>query len=98
MTDQTLPGTPPPNLEHVINEWHRQRFGNLDARIIGCKLAEETGEVCGALIKAEENRADRNDLFDELGDLLIVASVIAGRHGQTLDQLRNTRWATVAAR
>lgn len=62
------------------------------------KLAEETGEVIGAVIKVGEGRATYNEFKAELGDALIALSVIAGRHGWTLDELRANRWEEVKER
>jgi NTP pyrophosphatase (non-canonical NTP hydrolase) len=85
-------------MEAYIAEWHEHKYGVVDDRIVGCKLAEESGEVCGALIKIREGRVERSDVADELGDVLIVLSVLAGRYGYTLEELREQRFLIVAAR
>lgn len=85
-------------VEAAVTAWHIAKFGRIDERIIGAKLAEEAGEVCGALIKIAEGRATLQHLAAELGDALICLSALAGRHGWTLDQLRTDRWAEVQAR
>lgn len=81
-----------------IADWHLERFGWVDDRIIGCKLAEETGEICRALIRYGENRGDRQNLLDELGDTLIVLTVLAWRHNTTLGDALEARWATIKGR
>lgn len=86
-------------MERAIASWHDYTWpGKSDDRVIGAKLAEEVGEVCGALIKIPEGRRALTDLQDEMGDALIVLSVLAGRHGWTLEDLRARRWTVVAER
>lgn len=82
----------------ILADWHNQRWPNTDERTIAAKLAEECGEVCGAIIKHAEHRTTEQDILDELGDLLIVTAVLAGRHNQTIQQLLADRLRTVAAR
>ena len=84
--------------EDVIAEWHDSKWGDKDDRVVAAKLAEECGEVCGALIKLAEDRRTLFDVKDELGDVLVVLSVLAGRHGWTLDDLRADRFESVARR
>lgn len=62
------------------------------------KLAEEAGEVCGALVKLHEGRGGPQEVADELGDVLLVVSTIAGHFGWTVDELRAKRWAYVQQR
>ncbi len=92
-----------PTEEAAMRFWRKSRWpkpgdnhgtGIWDA----AKIAEEAGEVVAAVIKIEEGRADIEVLRDELGDLLIAASVIAGRHGWTLAELRSARWVEVRER
>ena len=84
--------------ERQIAIWHDSRWGDKDDRVVCAKLAEEVGEVCGAFIKYDEGRKTFDDIFDEMGDVLIVMSVLAGRHGVTLEQLRGDRFKTVTQR
>jgi NTP pyrophosphatase (non-canonical NTP hydrolase) len=82
-----------------VSDWHSLRWPEkADDRIVGAKLAEETGEVCGALIKYAEGRRDVLDVLDELGDVAIVLTVLAQRHGFTVDELRARRFAEVSTR
>ena len=85
-------------LERKITEWHEERWPEKDDCHVGAKLAEETGEVCGALIKLAEDRRDKFDVLDEMGDVLIVLSVLAGRMGVSLEEVRARRWAEVSNR
>jgi len=50
------------------------------------------------MIKIAEGRLTTQDLKDEIGDVLIVLSVLAGRHGWTLDRLRGARLSEVLPR
>lgn len=84
--------------ENVIAIWHDTKWGDKDNRHVAAKLAEETGEVCGAFIKFEEGRRTTQDIRDEMGDVLIVLSVLAGRLGWTLDDLRASRFEDVSTR
>lgn len=87
-------------IEVEIAEWQESQWPGTaaDDRLVGTKLAEEVGEVCGALIKIAEGRRTLDDLADEMGDALISLSALAGRHGWTLDALRERRWAEVSQR
>ena len=84
--------------ERAILAWHDAKWPDKTDITLSAKLAEETGEVCGAAIKTMEGRRTEQDLKDELGDVLIVASVIAARHGWTLSEVRSERFAEVEAR
>jgi NTP pyrophosphatase (non-canonical NTP hydrolase) len=81
------------SLEERICEWHELRLptmypgGVADDVRMAAKLAEETGEVCDAVIKIEEGRRTLDDLAGEIGDVLLCLSVLAGRHGWTLEEL-----------
>ncbi len=88
----------PQAVEAVIAAWHDTRWPGKDDRVVGAKLAEETGEVCGALIKVAEGRRTVDDVLDELGDVLVVLSVLAGRLGWTLHDLRDRRFNEVRQR
>lgn len=83
---------------HEIERWHRNQFGAIDDRIVGCKLGEEAGEVQGALIKIAEQRAFADELFDEIGDVLIVLTVLAERRGWDLTEIRRERFDYVSRR
>lgn len=87
-------------LEKIIQEWRETRWpkpGDPDPWD-AMKLGEEAGEVLGAVTKLAEERATMNDLADEMGDVLIALSVLAGRYGWTLDELRARRWEEVVER
>jgi NTP pyrophosphatase (non-canonical NTP hydrolase) len=88
--------------ETEIAEWQATRWPTTwaggDMRVHSAKLAEECGEVNGAAIKIVEGRRTHQDLADELGDVLIVAAVLAADIGMTLEELQATRWAEVRTR
>lgn len=83
--------------EDRIGRWHDDKWNKSDAEV-ALKLCEEAGEVGGAVIKRDEGRRTDQDLRDELGDLLIVASVLASRLGTTLHELRHNRFLEVEQR
>lgn len=81
-----------------VYAWHVGRFGEPDVALVGLKLAEEAGEVAGALVKRAEGAVrpakglvDYGDwtahLHGEIGDIGIVLNVLAGREGVPLDEL-----------
>lgn len=54
---------------------------------VALKLAEESGEVCGAVVKLEDGRASLVDLAEEAGDALFVLAQLAAKLGTTLQSL-----------
>ena len=65
---------------------------------IANKLAEESGEVCGAVVKMEEGRCTFQDLQNEIGDVLIVLSQFASRMDLTLEEIRQKRFFEIQNR
>mgnify|MGYP001817619890 CR=1 FL=1 len=95
MNDQDM------TMEQTIYAWRQIRWPKEGDHPIWdlAKVAEEAGEVVGTGIKVAEGRATTDtELPDELGDLLIAISSVAGRHGWTIEQLRAARWAEVRTR
>lgn len=89
--------------EQVIQEWREARWPKPGGPEVqdtwdALKLTGEAGEAGEAVTKITEGRRDEQHLADELGDVLIAASVLAGRHGWTLDDLRADRWEEVQNR
>ncbi len=77
----------------VIDKW-----GAKSGRDIALKLCEESGEVAGAVIRLDEKRGTEDQIAEEVGDVLIVASQLAFILGTTLEQLRSDRWETIKNR
>lgn len=67
--------------------WRGDRFGPPSLPLIALKLAEETGEVCEAILKPTEGHpdADRMDLGWELADVVAVALAAADVAGYDMD-------------
>lgn len=89
--------------EEVISGWRETRWPKLGGPELqdtwdALKVAGEAGEVAEAVTKLAEGRATHADLKDEIGDVLIALSAIAGRHGWTLEELRARRWRDVRLR
>jgi len=96
-----------------IVEWHDREWPSPDGtpaeveRIV-MKLAEEVGELSGALVKHLQGRTDEDWLAEaekEYGDVLIVLCVLSDRMvelhdhgGQTPEQMLAARWAEVSQR
>lgn len=86
-----------------VYAWHKGRFGVPDVNLVALKLAEEAGEVAGAVVKRGEGavrpekglttRADwTRHLLDEIGDAGIVLHVLCAREGVTLDEVIAARF------
>lgn len=73
--------------------WGTRTFENT-----ALKLAEECGEICGAVNKLPEGRATLSDLADEAGDALIVLSQLAALMEVTLEELLARRWTEILRR
>jgi len=69
----------------TVSGLYADRFGTpVDARFALMKLAEETGELTGAWLQVQgEGRgtATRDDLADEIADVLGFLLVLAAREG-----------------
>lgn len=94
-----------PTEEKAIQLWREWRWpkpGDDSTRIADAwdamKVGGEAGEVMEAVTKIAEGRCTTDDLFWEIGDVLVALSVLAGRHGWTLDEIRSARWTTVRQR
>lgn len=81
-----------------IGSWHEGKFPTSTELGRVAKLAEEAGEVCGAVIKESEGRALDEGLYEELGDVLIVASTIAHYRGWALSAVLADRFMSVRER
>ena len=62
------------------------------------KVAEEGGEVIGALIKRTQNRATTDDVRDELGDVILAALAACKQLGLAPAEVIARRWASVSQR
>lgn len=62
------------------------------------KVAEEGGEVMGALIKRTQGRATDADLEAELGDAILAALGALEQLGLTPSAVITSRWAVVSQR
>lgn len=91
-------GRRPETLEGRIFRYVTDKWGPKSGADIALKLAEECGEVAGAVVRMDEERGDVDGIADELGDLLIVASQLAFLLGGTLDEIRAERWRVIQER
>ncbi|MCX5046691.1 hypothetical protein OG921_26300 [Aldersonia sp. NBC_00410] len=62
------------------------------------KVAEEAGEVVGALIKLQEGRAEFEDVRSELGDVFLAALAAADQLGLRPSDVVADRWKVVSTR
>lgn len=86
------------DMEWQIWSFVTARWGDKTLPDIGLKLGEECGEVMGAIVKIDEQRATYADLAAEVGDALIVLSQIAFTLGTTIEELRRKRFEEIKAR
>lgn len=70
-------------LDEEILAWHRERWPMDNPRAAGLELVEEWGEFVEAL-----SAGSAPERFAELGDVMIVATTIAGRLGHDLPEPR----------
>lgn len=106
---------PPPEtfdeLEDAVADWQARNWpdpGAVDLVLAVTKVAEEAGELVGALTKWHEGRGDPYALLEELGDVVIASIGAALRldllfgddalPAGTLEELALRRWKTVGAR
>jgi NTP pyrophosphatase (non-canonical NTP hydrolase) len=57
------------------------------------KLAEELGELAGALARGKESEAD-----DAIGDMVVVLTIIASQRGVTIEACIEGAWAEIKHR
>lgn len=79
-------------IEHTVTLFCDTKWGKKSPHGMAVKLAEECGEVCGAVTKMEEGRASKEDLLDELGDVLVVLCQFAHSECTTLQALLERRF------
>lgn len=98
------PATDITALAHEIAAWRRRELPTTDAAtqelLSGMKVAEEAGELVGALVKRTQGirGVTGADVLDELGDVLITALAVAVDLGCDPAQVLEQRWATVSQR
>jgi len=98
------PATDITALAHEIVTWCRRELPATDAStrqlLAGMKVAEEAGELVGALCKRTQGvrGVTSSDVLDELGDVLIAALSAAVDLGCDPAQVLNQRWAGVSQR
>ena len=63
-----------------VTDWHTSRFPVATSQGAAMKLAEEVGELIGAIVSHEDGEPDqRGDIGSEAADVFIVLSVLCGR-------------------
>ena len=91
-------------LAHEIAAWRRRELPTTDTAtqelLAGMKVAEEAGELVGALVKRTQGirGVTGADVLDELGDVLITALAVAVDLGCDPAQVLEQRWAGVSQR
>lgn len=74
-----------------IVEWHSRRYPTRSTERVAMKLAEESGEVQGAILKHEGDHR----VLEEIGDVLNVCAVLLDCHGfkmsEAIDYARTVR-------
>ena len=72
----------PEEYQARVDAWHRRRWPDATIHKIAMKLAEECGEVNGAILKHK----GREEVMYECSDVLNVVAVLLTRHGYTLTE------------
>lgn len=83
-------------LQRQLAAHHLEQFGPLPLSMRSTKLAEETGEVCGAIVRHVQQRDGRSwlpEIAAEIGDVLIVLLTLCEELGVSLEEI--TRDASV---
>ena len=82
-----------------VKAW-RQAIPNRSLKNAALALAEESGEVCRAVLKADEGirRETRGNLGDEVVDVLITAIGVADEAGLDLAACIQSRWTVIRAK
>lgn len=76
----------------------KDRWPTADQFSQACKVAEEAGEVVGAVIKQREGRRTEDDVLDELADTVIAAIAAIQARGVAAELVVMDRWVQVMAR
>jgi hypothetical protein len=81
------------DLEYKILEWAHARgiLTNSSPQIQGLKLVSEVGELC-------DNLAKGRDVRDDIGDIIVVAAIIANMKGTTLTECMFTAYNDIKDR
>jgi NTP pyrophosphatase (non-canonical NTP hydrolase) len=90
-------------LQRQIAAWVETNFPGTPDEVAVLGLAEESGEVCRAVLKRAQGIRGTREEWDreiakELGDVVIVAFNIAARFGIDLGDAVFGRWVAVGAR
>lgn len=75
-----------------------EQFPSATAFIQACKVAEEAGEVVGAVIKQQEGRRNEQHVLDELADTIIAATGAIQARGFDAERVVAERWNEVLSR
>ena len=89
------------DLTRYVAEWHHAQYPTADVRDVALKLAEESGEVCRAVVELDHpslHRLSRAALGDELADVIIVCAALAERANIDLDGAVQRRWSVIRER
>jgi len=81
-------------------QWRRERWPkpcDSETSVVWdiVKLGEEAGEVARSYTRYIEGRASLVHIAEELGDVLVCVSVIAGAYGWNIEDLRAEKWERV---
>lgn len=80
-------------LEYKILQWAHARgiLTNSSPQIQGLKLVSEVGELC-------DNLAKGRDIKDDIGDVIVVATIIANMKGTSLTECMNVAYNDIKDR
>jgi NTP pyrophosphatase (non-canonical NTP hydrolase) len=78
-----------------IRTWaaNRNLIHGSDPKSQMLKLAEEMGELAGALARGKETEAD-----DAIGDMVVVLTILSSQRGVTIEQCIEGAWQEIKGR
>lgn len=90
-------------LQHAVAQWVTHNFGEPSRVEDALGLAEETGELCRAVLKQQQEvrgtHAEWQDEIEkELGDVVIKALSVAQTCGVDLNAAVHNRWEVIRLR
>lgn len=85
-----------------VASWHRHNFGAPNQLLVALKVAEEAGELAGAVVKGAEPMRDTAhwDLKaqDAVGDTIIALAMFCNARGLSLEHCVRDAWEEVRGR
>ena len=82
----------PRSIDERISDRHFEQRGHVPVERIGMKLAEEVGELSGAVVRHQEHRDGRcwrEEIEDEVGNVMVVLRILCYRLNIDFNEAEN---------